>query len=218
MLNLFNTILSVMIKSGFLIGILMLIAFLIQLVVEHYQQKVGGADFLDRIREYFEEKEDIEQSRKNLQEEKKEIEKEKKRNESEEKKLIDKSNSLDESHDEWETYINEEQQELDYYLDFWSKMTTENEYQNNVDSMQHMKEVITASSSKRKFLKFLKEELPKANSTVVVQEVYEELEQLFEGTNYQKYVLEAYQDRASRSNPVLVAFELYSCYNVKNAA
>lgn len=97
-------------------------------------------------------------------------------------------------------------------------MTVENEYQNNNDAMQHMKEVITASSSKRKFLKFLKEELPKANSPVVVREIYEELEQLFKGTKYQGYVLEAYQDRASRSNPVLVAFELYSCYNFKNAA
>lgn len=71
MLNLFNTILSVMIKSGFVFGIVMLIAFLIQLVVEHYQQKVGGADFLDKIRKYFEEKEDLEQSRKALRDEKK---------------------------------------------------------------------------------------------------------------------------------------------------
>lgn len=211
MANILNIILSVTVKLSVIALVFIVIAFLVEFALEHYQQKVGGADFLDRIREYFEEKEDIEQSRKNLQKEKKEIEKEK-------KKLIDKSNSLDESYDEWETYINEEQQELDYYLDFWDQMTVENEYQNNNDAMQHMKEVITASSSKRKFLKFLKEELPKANSPVVVREIYEELEQLFKDTKYQEYVLEAYQDRASRSNPVLVAFELYSCYNFKNAA
>lgn len=218
MLNLFNTILSVMIKSGFVFGIVMLIAFLIQLVVEHYQQKVGGADFLDKIRKYFEEKEDLEQSRKALRDEKREIKKEKDKVELERKKLSDKAESLDEYYSQQETCINEERQELDYYLDFWDQMTVENEYQNNNDAMQHMKEVITASSSKRKFLKFLKEELPKANSPVVVREIYEELEQLFKGTKYQGYVLEAYQDRASRSNPVLVAFELYSCYNFKNAA
>lgn len=218
MTNILNIILSVTIKLSIIALIFIVIAFLVEFALEHYQRKIGGVDFLDRIREYFEEKEDVEQSRKNLQEEKKEIEKERKKNESEKKRLIDKSNSLDEYYDKRKTYIDEDQQELDYYLDFWSRMTAENEYQNNTDAMQHMKEVITASSSKRKFLKFLKEELPKANSPVVVQEIYEELEQLFEGTNYQKYVLEAYQDRASRSNPVLVAFELYSCYNVKNAA
>lgn len=218
MANILNIILSVTVKLSVIALVFIVIAFLVEFALEHYQQKVGGADFLDKIREYFEEKEDLEQSRKVLRDEKREIKKEKDKVELEKKKLSDKAESLDEYCSQQETCINEERQELDYYLDFWDQMTVENEYQNNNDAMQHMKEVITASSSKRKFLKFLKEELPKANSPVVVCEIYEELEQLFKDTKYQEYVLEAYQDRASRSNPVLVAFELYSCYNIKNAA
>lgn len=218
MANILNIILSVTVKLSVIALVFIVIAFLVEFALEHYQQKVGGADFFDKIREYFEEKEDLEQSRKILRDEKREIKKEKNKVELEKKKLSDKAESLDEYYSQQETCINEERQELDYYLDFWDQMTVENEYQNNNDAMQHMKEVITASSSKRKFLKFLKEELPKANSPVVVREIYEELEQLFKDTKYQGYVLEAYQDRASRSNPVLVAFELYSCYNFKNAA
>lgn len=96
--------------------------------------------------------------------------------------------------------LKEEKQQLEEeYEDYMLELQAE-EYQNQKQS------------------EFLKEEFPKSDNPYVVQAIYSELQSLFKDTKYYDYVLEAFEDRANKCNPVLVAFELYTCYNTKNGA
>lgn len=215
MLNAFFTAVE---KIEVIIILTICTTFVIHLVIGYIQDKLGTQDIWKRISQYYEEKDNLERKVQEIKQREmkvnnlfQEIESEKEDIEVQQANLRYLSNEFDEI---------VEVREADYKekLDFWDKMTKANGYHHSDNAMKHAKEVINASSTKRKFLKFLKEELPKSNSPETVKEIHFELEKLFKDTEYCNYVLEAFEDRASRCNPVVVAFELYTCYNTQNGA
>ena len=215
MLNAFFTAIE---KIEIIITLAICAAFVIYLVIGYIQDKLGTQDIWKRISEYYEEKDNLERKVQEIkQRERKvnnlfqEIESEKEDIEVQQANLRYLSNELDE-------IVEGREEDYTEKLDFWDKMTKTNGYHHSDNAMKHAKEVISASSAKRKFLKFLKEELPKANSPETVKEIHLKLEELFKDTGYCDYVLESFEDRASRCNPVVVAFELYTCYNTQNGA
>ena len=132
--------------------------------------------------------------------------------------LKEEKQQLEEEYEDYMLELQAEECQNQKQSEFLKKMISENGYHHSNEAMKHAKDVITASATKRKFLKFLKEEFPKSDNPYVVQAIYSELQSLFKDTKYYDYVLEAFEDRANKCNPVLVAFELYTCYNTKNGA
>ncbi|WP_282458439.1 hypothetical protein [Ligilactobacillus aviarius] len=205
-------------KIEVIIVLTLCIAFIIHLVIGYCQDKLGTRDIWKRISEYYEQKDDLEKKAQKLQLQEAKVNNSLQKIEAEKEDIEVQQANLKYLSNEFDEIV--EVREADYKekLDFWDKMTKQNGYHHSNSALKHVKEVINASSSKRKFLKFLKEELPKANSPETVKEIHYELEELFNDTEYCDYVLEAFEDRASRCNPVLVAFELYTCYNIQNGA
>lgn len=205
-------------KIEVIIVLTLCISLVIHLVISYCQDKLGTKDIWKRITEYYEKKDDLEKGAQKLQLQEMKVNNLFQEIEAEKKDIKEQKANLRYLSNEFDEIV--EVREADYKekLDFWDKMTKENGYHHLDNALKHVKEVINASSSKRKFLKFLKEELPKANSPETVKEIHYELEELFKDTEYCDYVLEAFEDRASRCNPVVVAFELYACYNIQNGA
>lgn len=194
------------------------ITFVIHLVIGYCQDKLGTKDIWKRVAEYYEKKDDLEKEAQRLQLQEVKVNNLLQKVEAEKKDINEQKANLRYLNDEFYEIVEIREEDYKEKLDFWDKMIKQNGYHHSNNALKHVKEVINASSSKRKFLKFLKEELPKANSPETVKEVHFELEKLFKDTGYCDYVLESFEDRASRCNPVLVAFELYTCYNIQNGA
>lgn len=194
------------------------ITFVIHLVIGYCQDKLGTKDIWKRVAEYYEQKDDLEKKAQEIRHRERKVNNSLQKIEIEKKDIKEQRANLRYLNDEFYEIVEIREEDYKEKLDFWEKMTKENGYHHSKNAMKHAKEVINASSTKRKFLKFLKEELPKSNSPETVKEIHFELEKLFKDTEYCNYVLEAFEDRASRCNPVLVAFELYTCYNIQNGA
>lgn len=215
MLNAFFTAVE---KIEIIITLTICAAFVIHLVIGYIQDKLGTRDIWKRISEYYEKKDDLEKEAQKLQLQEVKVNNSLQKIEAEKEDIEVQQANLRYLSNEFDEIV--EVREADYKekLDFWEKMTKQNGYHHSDNAMKHAKKVINASSTKRKFLKFLKEELPKANSPETVKEIHLKLEELFKDTGYCDYVLESFEDRASRCNPVVVAFELYTCYNTQNGA
>ncbi|WP_346676737.1 hypothetical protein [Ligilactobacillus aviarius] len=205
-------------KIEVIIVLTLCVAFITHLVIGYCQDKLGTKNIWERITEYYEKKDDLEKKAQKLQLQKMKVNNSLQKIEVEKKDIKEQRANLRYLNDEFYEIVEIREEDYKKKLDFWEKMTKENGYHHSKNALKHAKEVINASSSKRKFLKFLKEELPKANSPETVKEIHYELEELFKDTEYCDYVLEAFEDRASRCNPVVVAFELYACYNIQNGA
>ncbi len=203
-------------KIEVIIVLTLCIAFIIHLVIGYCQDKLGTKDIWKRITEYYEKKDDLEKGAQKLQLQEMKVNNLFQEIEAEKNDIKEQKANLRYLNDEFDEIVEIREEDYKEKLDFWEKMTKENGYHHSKNAMKHAKEVINASSTKRKFLKFLKEELPKSNSPETVKEIHYELEKLFKDTGYCNYVLESFEDRASRCNPVLVAFELYTCYNIQN--
>lgn len=215
MLNAFFTAIE---KIEIIITLTICVAFVIHLVIGYIQDKLGTQDIWKRISEYYEEKDNLERKVQEIKQRERKVNNLFQEIESEKEDIEVQQANLKYLSNEFDEIVEVREEDYKEKLDFWEKMTTENGYHHSKNAMKHAKEVINASSTKRKFLKFLKEELPKSNSPETVKEIHSELEKLFKGTGYCNYVLEAFEDRASRCNPVVVAFELYTCYNTQNGA
>lgn len=213
-----NTFFSGIEKIEVIIVLTLCITFTIHLVIGYCQDKLGTKDIWKRVAEYYKKKDDLEKEAQKLQLQKMKVNNSLQKIEVEKKDIKEQKANLRYLNDEFYEVVEIREEDYKEKLDFWDKMTHENGYQHTDDALKHAKEVINASSSKRKFLKFLKEELPKANSPETVKEIHLKLEELFKDSGYCDYVLESFEDRSSRCNPVLVAFELYTCYNTKNGA
>lgn len=215
MINAFFTAIE---KIEIVITLTICVAFVIYLVIGYIQDKLGTQDIWKRISEYYEQKDDLEKKAQEIKHKERKVNNSLQKIEAEKENIEVQQANLRYLSNEFDEIV--EVREADYKekLDFWDKMTKQNGYHHSDNAMKHAKEVINASSTKRKFLKFLKEELPKSNSPETVKEIHSELEKLFKGTGYCNYVLESFEDRASRCNPVVVAFELYTCYNTQNGA
>lgn len=211
----FNLFLNGLEKIEVIVLVTISIVFVIRLIVAYYQEKVGSKDILNRIKEYYQQKDEFAEQREQFEHKKSDLE-------NKTQMLNEKIASFNKEKQEFEEdckniilEFQTEESQNQKNLEFWKKMITENGYHYVEVPLQHAREVITASSTKRKFLKFLKEELPKSNSPKTVREIHVALEELFKDTQYFDYVIEAFEDRANRCNPVLVAFELYICYNTR---
>lgn len=211
----FNLFINGLEKFEVIVLVTFSIAFVIRLVIGYYQEQIGGKDILNRVKEYYQQKDEFAEQREQFEHKKSDLE-------NKTQMLNEKIASFDKEKQEFEedcknVVIAFESEELQNQkeFEFWRKMTEEHGYSHLENPLKHAKDVIIASSTKRRFLKFLKEELPKSNSPKTVREIHVELEELFKDTQYHDYVIEAYEDRAGRCNPVLVAFELYTCYNTK---
>lgn len=215
MLNAFFTAIE---KIEIIITLTICVAFVIHLVIGYIQDKLGTQDIWKRISEYYEEKDNLERKVQEIKQRERKVNNLFQEIESEKEDIEVQQANLKYLSNEFDEIVEVREEDYKEKLDFWEKMTTENGYHHSKNAMKHAKEVINASSTKRKFLKFLKEELPKANSPETVKEIHYELEELFKDTEYCDYVLEAFEDRASRCNPVVVAFELYTCYNTQSGA
>lgn len=215
MLNAFFTAVE---KIEIIIALIICAAFVIHLAIGYIQDKLGTQDIWKRISEYYEQKDDLEKKAQEIKHRERKVNNSLQKIEAEKEDIEVQQANLRYLSNEFDEIV--EIREADYKekLDFWEKMTKENGYHHSKNALKHAKEVINASSTKRKFLKFLKEELPKSNSPETVKEIHYKLEELFKDTEYCDYVLESFEDRASRCNPVLVAFELYTCYNTQNGA
>lgn len=215
MLNAFFTAVE---KIEIIIALTICVVFVIYLAIGYIQDKLGTQDIWKRISEYYQEKDNLERKVQEIKQRERKVNNLFQEVESEKEDIEVQQANLKYLSNEFDEIVEVREEDYKEKLDFWEKMTTENGYHHSKNAMKHAKEVINASSTKRKFLKFLKEELPKSNSPETVKEIHSELEKLFKGTGYCNYVLEAFEDRASRCNPVVVAFELYTCYNTQNGA
>lgn len=210
-----NAFLSAFEKCEIIVAIIIIGGMIIGILIDSYQNRVGDKGVLKRVKEYYQKKDEFAEQREQFEHKKSDLE-------NKTQMLNEKIASFDKEKQEFEedcknVVIAFESEELQNQkeFEFWRKMTEEHGYSHLENPLKHAKDVIIASSTKRRFLKFLKEEFPKSDSPKTVEEVHVELEELFKDTQYQDYVIEAYEDRASRCNPVLVAFELYTCYNTK---
>ncbi|KRM52128.1 hypothetical protein [Ligilactobacillus araffinosus] len=210
-----NAFLSAFEKCEIIVAIIIIGGMIIGILIDSYQNRVGDKGVLKRVKEYYQKKDEFAEQREQFEHKKSDLE-------NKTQMLNEKIASFNKEKQEFEEdckniilEFQTEESQNQKNLEFWKKMITENGYHYVEVPLQHAREVITASSTKRKFLKFLKEELPKSNSPKTVREIHVALEELFKDTQYFDYVIEAFEDRANRCNPVLVAFELYICYNTR---
>lgn len=211
----FNSFLNGLEKFEVIVLVTFSIAFVIRLVIGYYQEKIGGKDILNRVKEYYRQKDEFVKQQEQLEQKKNDL---KNKAQILDKKIASFDKEKQQFEEECKNVViafESEESQNQKELEFWGKMIQEHGYSHLENPLKHLKDVIIASSTKRRFLKFLKEEFPKSNSPKTVEEIHVELEELFKDTQYHDYVIEAYEDRAGRCNPVLVAFELYTCYNTK---
>ena len=214
----FNTFLSGFEKFEVIIFVTVFIALVIQIAIGYYQEQIGSKNVFKRIREYYREKDMFAEQQQKLELDKNKLKRKIQELDEKTQSLRDEKQQLEEEYEDYMLELQAEECRNQKQSEFFKKMIKENGYHHLENAMQHTKDVITASGTKRKFLKFLKEEFPKSDNPYVVQAIYSELQSLFKDTKYYDYVLEAFEDRANKCNPVLVAFELYTCYNTKNGA
>lgn len=213
-----NTFLSGFEKFEVIILVTVFIVLVVQIAIGYYQEQIGSKNVFKRIREYYREKDVFAEQQQKLELDKNKLKRKIQEFDEKTHALKEEKQQLEEEYEDYMLELQAEEYQNQKQSEFLKKMIKENGYHHLENAMQHTKDVITASSTKRKFLKFLKEEFPKSDSPYVVQAIYSELQSLFKDTKYYDYVLEAFEDRANKCNPVLVAFELYTCYNTKNGA
>ena len=215
MLNIF---LSGFEKFEVIILVTVFIALVIQITIGYFQERVGSKDVFKRIQEYYREKDVFAEKKQKLELDKNKLKRKIQEFDERTHSLKEEKQQLEEEYEDYMLELQAEECQNQKQSEFLKKMISENGYHHSDEAMKHAKDVITASATKRKFLKFLKEEFPKSDNPYVFQAIYSELQSLFKDTKYYDYVLEAFEDRANKCNPVLVAFEHYTCYITKNGA